>query len=119
MGSYCPGASNKISCPSGYTSAAGSSAISNCYVSVAAGKYIATANSSTQSTCAAGKYKAAHTVYYGSTSSCSTCSGGTYSAAGASSCTSCPSGYTSASGATAQNKCYISVAAGKYLGTAN
>ena len=89
-------------CPSGYTSATGATAQSSCYISVSAGKYIGTAKSSTQSTCAAGTYKESHTVNYGSTSSCS----------------SCPSGYTSDSGATAQNKCYISVSGGKYIGTA-
>ena len=113
------GAGSCTTCPSGYTSAAGATAQNKCYISVGTGKYIASAGSSSQSTCAAGTSKAAHTVYYGSTSSCSTCSAGTYSTSGAGSCTTCPSGYTSASGATAQNKCYISVAAGKYLGTAN
>ena len=149
-GSYCPGGTNKVACPTGYTSAAGATAQNKCYISVGAGKYIASANSSTQTSCAAGTYKAAHTVNYGSTSSCSacpsgkysssgagscsTCAAGTYSTGGSSSCTSCtagyyclgnsnqvacPSGYTSAAGATAQNECYISVAAGKYLATAN
>ena len=119
-GTYSTGGAGSCStCPSGYTSAAGATAQNKCYISVSAGKYIGTANSATQSTCAAGKYKAAHTVYYGSTSSCSTCGAGTYSTAGAGSCTTCPSGYTSAAGATAQNRCYINVSAGKYIGTAN
>ena len=95
--------SSCTNCPSGYTSNAGATAQNKCYINVAAGKYIGTANSTTQSTCPAGKYKEAHTVNYGSTSSC----------------TNCPSGYTSNAGATAQNKCYINVAAGKYIGTAN
>ena len=113
------GAGSCSTCPSGYTSDAGATAQNKCYIKVSAGKYIGTANSATQSTCAAGKYKAAHTVYYGSTSSCSTCGAGTYSTGGAGSCTTCPSGYTSDAGATAQNKCYIKVSAGKYIGTAN
>ena len=113
------GAGSCTTCPSGYTSAAGATAQNKCYISVPAGKYIGTANSTTQTSCAAGTSKAAHTVYYGSTSSCSQCSAGTYSTGGAGSCTACPSGYTSAAGATAQNKCYISVSAGKYIGTAN
>ena len=119
-GTYSDGSSSTCStCPSGYTSAAGATAQNKCYISVAAGKYLSTANTTTTTSCAAGTYKAAHTVNYGSTSSCSTCAAGKYSVAGAGSCTTCPSGYTSAAGATAQNKCYISVEAGKYLSTAN
>ena len=119
VGTYSTGgAASCTACPSGYTSAAGATAQNKCYISVANGKYLATAKSSTQTACPAGTYKAAHTVYYGSTSACSNCGTGTYSTGGATSCTSCPSGYTSGSGTTAQNRCYISVGAGKYLGTA-
>ena len=94
------------SCPGSYTAntTAGKTAASQCQISVSAGKYIATANSSTQSTCAAGRYKAAHTVNYGSTSSCSTCSAGTYSSSGAASCTAC-SGSTQYQNLTGQSSC--------------
>ena len=197
-GSYCSGGTNKSSCPSGYTSDSGAKVQTDCYINVNEGKYIGTANSSTQTKCGSGTYKAAHKVNYGSTSSCLNCSAGTYSSEGSGSClncaagtysevkaskcttcpkgyqcpggtdkvactagtytnatgktscstcaagtynsgtantgcttceagyycsggaskVACPTGYTSAAGATAQNKCYISVSAGKYLGTA-
>ncbi|MBQ8686217.1 MAG: InlB B-repeat-containing protein, partial [Alphaproteobacteria bacterium] len=58
-------------CPSGYTSAGGSTvytaASGACYIQTTAGKYIATANSTTQTTCPAGKYCPSTKVYYGST----------------------------------------------------
>ncbi len=94
------------SCPGSYTAntTAGKTSASQCQISVSAGKYIATANSSTQSTCAAGRYKAAHTVNYGSTSSCSTCGAGTYSSSGAASCTAC-SGSTQYQNETGQTSC--------------
>ncbi|MDE6571048.1 MAG: hypothetical protein K2L95_02405, partial [Alphaproteobacteria bacterium] len=113
--------STRTQCPSGYQAGAATGAQSGCQMSVAAGKYAGTANSATQTSCAAGTYKAAHTVNYGSTSSCSACTGATYSAAGAGSCTSCPSGYTAntANNKTAASQCQISVAAGKYIATAN
>ena len=99
-GSYCPGGTynyatsiqGKNVCPSGYgSSAAGSDASSDCYLTTTAGKYIATANSSTQTTCTSGYYCPSSTIYYGST-------GGR---------TSCPSGYgSSATGSDASNDCY-------------
>ena len=117
-GSYCPGKGNPT-CPSGYTSAAGATAQNKCYMNVPDGKYVNKANDSSPTQCAAGTAKAAHTVYYGSTSSCGQCAAGTYSTAGAKSCTTCPTGYTSAAGATAQNKCYMNVPDGKYINKAN
>ncbi len=79
-------------CPTGYTSANGTTGgIGSCYINVSAGNYIKTANSSTQSTCTAGYWNPAHTVYYGNTSSCNKCTGATYSDTdGASSCKQCP-----------------------------
>ena len=102
------------SCPGSYTAntTAGKTSASQCQISVSAGKYIATANSSTQSTCAAGRYKAAHTVNYGDTSSCSTCGAGTYSSSGAASCTAC-SGSTQYQNLTGQSSCKT-VSAGYY-----
>ena len=101
--------SSCTNCPSGYTSNAGATAQNKCYINVAAGKYIGTANIATQSTCPAGKYKGAHTVNYGSISSCTTCAAGTYSTGGAASCSICPSGYTSSIGATSINSCYTTL----------
>ena len=97
-GDYCPAVTlyydnvggNK-DCPGSYTAGGtGLKTQSECKISVADGKYVGTENSSTLSTCAAGTAKAAHTVAYGSTSSCDTCANWSYSAAGAASCTSCP-----------------------------
>ena len=120
------GAASCTNCPSGYTAntASNKTAATQCQISVAGGKYVGTANSATLSTCEAGTYKAAHTVNYGSTSSCAICTtANTYSSAGASSCSTCPTGYAN-SGTTAAAhanaaSCTISVGAGKYLGTAN
>ena len=104
--------STRSQCPSGYRDGAATSAQSGCKMDVEAGHYVGTANSATQSTCAAGTYKAAHTITYGSTSSCSACSGRTkYSAAGASACRTVDSGYyttgcnTSGNNCTGQSQC--------------
>ena len=112
------GASACTACPSGYTTNTdnGKTAATQCTISVAAGKYLGTKNETTVSTCAAGTYKAAHTVNYGSTSSCSACTGRTkYSAAGAASCSNVSTGYyttgcnTSGNNCTGQSQCNGSV----------
>ena len=90
-GYYCPGGTNVYgsggvgsansagvvtiySCPSGYTSGGkGLSAQSQCQIAVAAGKYITEKNGTTTASCAAGTYRGAHNVNYGSTDSCTTC----------------------------------------------
>ena len=102
-GTYCTGGVQNT-CPSGYgASAAGSDAAADCYMSVAATKYVKAANDSSASACGTGTYKAAHTVYYGGTSTCN----------------SCPSGYDDGAAVATQAECVISVAGGKYVGTAN
>ena len=110
---YCSGGV-KSDCPSGYTAntTAGKTAASQCTISVPAGKYLGTANGTTTTSCAAGTYKAAHTVNYGSTSSCGACTGRTkYSASGAASCSTVSSGYyttgcnTSGNNCTGQSQC--------------
>ena len=104
--SQCTGATYcssgvKYDCPGSYTAntTAGKTSASQCEINVSAGKYIATANSSTQSTCGTGTYKVAHTVKYGSTSSC----------------TSCPEGYQDGAGTTSQSNCEMHITAGYYL----
>ena len=90
---YCSGGV-KNNCPGSYTAdtTAGKTSAQQCKISVAKGHHIATANSSTPADCDPGDYRAAHTVNYGSTSSCS----------------ACPSGYTSAAGtAGANTECYM------------
>ncbi|MBR3930095.1 MAG: hypothetical protein IKJ62_00745, partial [Alphaproteobacteria bacterium] len=92
---YCSGGI-KYDCPSGYTAdtSNGKTAATQCKISVSGGKYLTTKNTTTTESCSAGYYKAAHTVAYGSTSSCSACSGRTkYSGTGASSCSTVSSGY--------------------------
>ena len=91
-------------CPTGYTSDFGAININKCYITVSAGKYLGTANTTTQTECAKGTYKESHKVYYGSTSSCD----------------SCPEGYrdgTSIANKTAQSVCLKNVAAGYYIKT--
>ena len=124
-GNYCPaGSGSQTACPSGYgSSAAGSDAESDCYLTTTAGKYIATAKSSTQSTCTKGYYCPATNIYYGSTGKRTTCPAGSYCPAGASAataCTSLGSFYTSsAAGSDAAADCYGTTTAGKYIATAN
>ncbi len=95
-GYYCPGGTTtRQSCSSladGFypNSAAGSDGASDCYTNSLSGKYVASKNASSATNCKPGYFKGAHTVKYGAISSCSACTGATYSAAGASSCTSCP-----------------------------
>ncbi len=114
-GTYSTLLSNECkSCPTGYTSDKNSFAQSSCYIKTKAGKYIATANSSTQTTCEAGYKCPSSTINYGKTGSKTQCSAGTYASAGSSTCSSCPSGYTSAAGAGANTSCYVAVSAGKY-----
>ncbi len=89
------GASSCSSCPTDYKNsgdtAASHAGSASCKITVSGGYYIGTAgdNSSNWDKCAGGTYKASHTVAYGSTSSCATCSAGYYCPEGASSQTAC------------------------------
>ena len=113
-------------CPNGYPNSANGNEGGNtkCYASVSGGHYIGTKNSATQSECVGGTYKAAHTVYYGSTSSCAVCGTNQYSDDGAASCTACKTsaGYGN-SGTTAAShdgvaSCKVTCDAGEYVPTA-
>ena len=85
------GATAPTQCPAGYRDGPAATSQSGCYMNVPAGKYVKTANDSSASTCSAGYWNPAHTVYYGKTSNCNRCTGATYSdTAGASSCKQCP-----------------------------
>ncbi|MCM1294342.1 MAG: hypothetical protein NC311_02165 [Muribaculaceae bacterium] len=106
------GASSCTACDTGYsnsgTAAASHALRSSCYITVTGGHYIGTAGqtSSNWGTCTAGTYKAQHNVNYGSTSSCSACSGRTqYSGAGASSCSTVSSGYYTTGCNSSNNNC--------------
>ena len=122
-------------CPDGYPNSANGNEGGNttngneggntkCYASVSGGHYIGTQYSATQSECVDGTYKAAHTVYYGSTSSCAVCGTNQYSDDGASSCTACKtsagygnSGTTAASHA-GRASCKVTCGGGEYVPTA-
>ena len=118
------GASSCSSCPTDYKNsgdaAASHAGSASCIISVPGGKYVGTANSATLSTCAGGTYKAAHSVAYGSTSSCDTCEAGYYCPAGSDTqrlCADLGGGLYSESGegSDATNDCYATVPATKYL----
>ena len=122
-GYYCPGGTNIYgsgsvnsansagvvtiySCPSGYTSGGkGLSAQSQCQIAVAAGKYITAKNGTTTASCAAGTYRGAHNVNYGSTDSCTTCPDPNIS--GVLFVYQCTAARTSPAGATAATQCYL------------
>ncbi|MBN1324716.1 MAG: hypothetical protein JW974_00640 [Alphaproteobacteria bacterium] len=124
---YCEGFSNvnnpkrnygRVRCPTGYRSGGmGLSVIDQCVLQTSAGRYIATAYSTSQTSCTAGYYCPAALVNYGSTGSRLPCTGATYSGSGASSCTNCPSGYTDnlEDGKTSSSECQIQTDAGTYL----
>ena len=98
---------------------------SACRTNSLSGQVIATPNASSATPCAAGTFKAAHTVNYGSkSSSCEVCGNNQFSDAGAASCTGCKTanGYTN-SGTTAEShagvaSCKATCAAGTYVATA-
>ena len=133
-GSYCAGGSfnynanedqGKSGCPSGYTSDEGKATKdTECYINVADGKYLVTAKQTTIQDCAAGTFKAAHKVNYGSTSTCGVCADNTYSDAGAKSCIACATenGYgnsgTSATNHAGVASCKVTCPAGEYVATA-
>ncbi len=109
------GATGCTNCPSGYTAntASNKTAASQCQISVAGGKYVATANSATLTTCDAGYACPGGNVNYGSTGARNKCTGVTYSGAGASACTTCPNSatgyYIAGDIHTTINSCYKNV----------
>lgn len=117
-------------CPDGYTANTtnGKTVNTQCQINVTGGHYVGTSgqNSTNWGTCAIGTAKGAHTVNYGSTSSCAACSGATYAdSTGMSVCTSCPTASTYAAdvtgygnnGKTSKSKCWASFKAGTANGT--
>lgn len=89
----------KKQCPTGYTySVPGATAISNCVMTTTAGKYVATAKSSTQTECPAGYYCMSSKVNYGNKGVTSICPPNYYCPAGSSSPTKCATGYESEAG---------------------
>ena len=126
--SYCTGGTNKTACNTVagklYTkSAEGSGAATDCYVTLASRVYLAKPTDTTTTTCTAGYYCAGGDYHYSSTATNqgrSSCTGATYSGAGAASCSNCPSGYTAntSSNKTANTQCQISVTGGHYIAEA-
>ena len=110
--------SAQTQCPAWYrdgTALANKTAESVCLRSIPWWQYMATSKWTTNSTCTAWHYKAAHTITYGQTSDCNnTCTAWTFAIAWQASCSNCPSGYTSDAWATANTSCYINVACGSY-----
>ncbi len=106
---YYGSTSSCSQCPAGYrdgTAVSNKTAENKCLRNVEAGYYIASAKATSNTVCAKGYYNGAHTVTYGSTSSC----------------TQCPAGYrdgTAVENKTAQNKCLRNVDAGYYIASAN
>ena len=106
-GYYCTGGANRVQCPANYrdgTALANKKALNTCLNNVAAGYRIASANAA-ETACDTGYYSTAHSVTYGSTSSC----------------TQCPTGYrdgTAIGNKTSQNVCLNNVAANRYVATA-
>ena len=97
---------------------------SACRTKSMSGQVITTKNASSTTQCDPGTFKAAHTVNYGSTSSCGVCGPSTYSDAGAAACTACATanGYTN-SGTTAAShagvaSCKTTCSGTQYVATA-
>ena len=116
--SYCPGDNTTKNCSSQtsskYTkSAAGSTSINDCYLTLTAGQYVATAGAGA-TVCGANTWSTSTAnIYYGGTVS---------GRSTTSSCTSCTSGYTTsgdaASNHDAKSDCTISITLNKNGGTA-
>ena len=86
-GSFCPGgtytssssAQGATACSTlgtGYTSEAGASANTSCYLAVSAGRYKTTATGTATAVCGTGSYRVAHNSYYNTADSCTACAGG-------------------------------------------
>ena len=63
----------RTQCPAGYRDGPAATSEQGCVMNVDGGYHVATANASTATECGIGKYKAAHEVNYGSTSTCDSC----------------------------------------------
>ncbi len=111
-GYYCPvnklnygSANTPTACPSGYTfGTPGADDVSKCSIKTSAGKYIATANSTTETNCPAGSYCPPATVNYGGTGSI----------------LACPGDYNDgAAGLSNITDCKIQTSNGKYIAASN
>ena len=95
-------------CPSGMTSAQGSTAKTACKITCPDGKYLPK-NTSVCATCPAGNKCTSTTCYFSKTADCgkTTCPAGTYQAdTGKSTCSNCPAGkYSGSAGSTSCTDC--------------
>ncbi len=126
---YCPGGTTTMqSCASfadGFypNSGAGSASKEDCFTNSLSGQYVTT-NATSATNCEAGTFKGAHTVNYGSNSSCAVCATNTYSDAKAASCQSCNTAKdygnsgTSATNHAGIASCKVTCSAGQYVPTA-
>lgn len=127
---YCEGFTNinnparnygRTRCPTGYRSGGtGLTSINECALKTTSGRYIATAYSTTQTTCTAGYYCPSTLIGYGNTGNRIICTGYTYSGSGASSCTNCPNGYrdNTTDGKTSSSQCQVNTTGGTYISSA-
>ena len=110
-------------CNSNYraNTATGKTAVTQCQINCADGKYVASQNGTCSGTCAAGSFKASHNVNYGSTSSCAVCAANNWSDAGAGSCTACTTakGYGNSGGNVTDHatiaSCKVTCPGGQYV----
>ena len=130
-GNYCPkGASSQTSCATVggklyVNSAAKSDAAEDCYISLAATKYLASATSTSVSSCAKGNYCAGGNFYYSSTATnqgLTQCPANSYCVAGVSepvACSTLGGGLykNSTAGSDAAEDCNFTTTAGKYMVT--
>ena len=115
----------RSACPDSYTTETEtSSAITQCYLTVAGGNVRSGTSGTTLTQCSAGTYKPEHNEFYGTNYSCPVCDANTYSNAGASSCTACATanGYgnsgNSASAHSGIASCKVTCGPGTYVATA-
>ncbi len=128
-GNYCPkGASSQTSCATVggklyVNSATKSDAAEDCYISLAATKYLASATSTSVSSCTAGNYCAGGNFYYSSTAKnqgLTQCPANSYCVAGVSepvACSTLGGGLykNSTAGSDAAEDCNFTTTAGKYM----
>lgn len=124
-GSYCPEAAiiygnpdSTTPCPGDYNDGGtGLSSNTECKIQTSGGKYIASSQDLTETDCPAGYYCPSELIVYGGISTPLSCTGATYSNAGAAACTPCPTGYDANTdpGKTDASQCQFQTSDGYYI----